>query len=163
MNSILFLGQTALPALSKEDQALLAVAALLCLWLWMLVRRREEEPQFKRPTPLSLTELGRMVFQAARSQDQRTWRALFLNGAEAASRMGRHADAWLEEHSMVRLAELLDALGQCIPPKSIYLGCEEQEDGRCALKLRKDEGEEFLVAVGRAEKVGAAWRLVSVG
>ena len=160
---LLILAQASVPVLSNEDTALLAVAALLCIWLRLLVRRREEETGFKRPTPLSLTELGRMVFQAARNQDQRTWRALFLNGAEAASRMGGHADEWLEEHSMIRLAELLDAIGQCIPPKAIYLGCEQQTDGRCALKLRKHEGEEFLVAVGRAEKVGAAWRLVAVG
>ncbi|HCH62897.1 MAG: hypothetical protein CL927_16385 [Deltaproteobacteria bacterium] len=162
MDFLLF-AQASLPVLSQDDTALLVVAALLCFWLWMLVRRREEETQFKRPTPLSLNELGRMVFQAARSQDQRTWRALFLNGAEAANKMGERADGWLEEHSMIRLAELLDAIGQCIPPKAIYLGCEQQADGRCALKLRKHEGEEFLVAVGRAEKVGAAWRLVAVG
>lgn len=159
---LLFLAQANMFVLSNEDTALLVVAVLLCLWLWLIVRRREEEEQFKRPTPLSLNELGRMVFQAARSQDQRVWRALFLNGAEAAKRMGKQADEWLEEHSMMRLAELLEAIGQCIPAKSIYVGCEQQEDGRCVLKLRHAEGEEFLVAIGRAEKVGAAWRLIGV-
>jgi len=149
--------------LSDQDTALLVVAALLCMWLWLLVRRREETKEFKRPTPLSLNELGRMVFQAARSGDDRTWRALFLNGAEAADRMGNEADAWLESHSIHRLADLLDAIGQCIPARTIYVGCEQQPDGRCAMKLRRPEGDEFLVAVGRADRVGAAWRLIEVG
>ena len=163
MDSKLLLAQAKVPVLSNEDTALLVVAALLCFWLWLLVRRREEEKTFQRPTPLSLNELGRMVFQAARSQDQRTWRALFLNGAEAAARMGQDAEQWLEDHSMVRMADLLEALGQCIPPRSIYIGCENQPDGRCALMLRKHEGEEFLVAVGRATQIGPAWRLIEVG
>jgi hypothetical protein len=151
------------PMLSTEDTALLVVAALLCLWLWLLVRRREETRRFERPIPLTLDELGRMVFQAARSQDRRTWRALFLNGAEAADRMGREAERWLETHDMAHLADLLDAINESIPPQTIYLGCEEQRDGRCALKLKQPEGDEFLVAVGRADKVGTAWRLIEVG
>ena len=163
MDSNPLIAQASVPVLSNEDTALLVVAALLCFWLWLLVRRREEEKTFQRPTPLSLNELGRMVFQAARSQDQRTWRALFLNGAEAAARMGQDAEQWLEDHSMVHMADLLDDIGQCIPPRAIYVGCENQPDGRCTLKLRKHEGEEFLVVVGRADKIGPAWRLVAVG
>jgi len=160
---MLFIAQANLGLLSDEDTALLVVAALLCLWLWMLVRRRDEAPEFRRPTPLSLNELGRMVFQAARSRDRRTWRALFLNGAEAANRMGDGAEAWLESHSMPALSRSLEAIGSSIPAKTIYVGCEEGPDGRCALKLKEPEGSEFLIAVGHAEKVGAAWRLVQVG
>lgn len=157
------LAEATLGLLSDQDTALLVVAALLCMWLWLLVRRRDETEAFRRPTPLSLDELGRMVFQAARSGDHRSWRALFLNGAEAADRLGAGAEAWLEAHDMRTLSELLDAIGSCIPDRTIYVGCVEQPDGRCAMKLRQPEGEEFLVAVGRAQRVGAAWRLIEVG
>lgn len=163
MPSSFFLAQADLGLLSDQDTALLVVAALLLMWLWLLVRRREEAPEFRRPTPLSLHELGRMVFTAARSGDQRVWRGLFLNGGEAAQRLGEGAEAWLASHTVHELSGFLEAIGESIPDRTIYVGCEEGPDGRCALKLRQPEGTEFLVAVGHATKVGAAWRLVGVG
>jgi len=149
--------------LSDQDTALLVVAALLCMWLWLLVRRREEAPEYKRPTPLSRKELGRMIFQAARSRDLRTWRALFLNGAEAAERLGSQAESWIAAHSVPHMTATLDAIAQSLPPGVIYVDCVETEDGRCALKLKQPEGEEFLVAIGQAEQVGVAWRMFGVG
>ena len=148
--------------LTDQDVALLVVAVLLCLWLWLLVRRRDETPKANRPTPLSLHELGRMVFQAARSRDVRTWRGLFLNGAEASARMGSRAESWLSEHGTGPLAELLDSVAESIPMGAIYVGCEPQPDGRCAIRVRQQGGDDFLVLVGRAEQVGVAWRLVGL-
>ena len=149
--------------LSDQDVALLVVAVLLCFWLWLLVRRREEAPKANRPTPLNLHELGRTVFAAARSRDVRTWRGLFLNGAEASDRMGAGAaESWLAEHGTGPLAELLDSVAESIPKGAIYVGCEPQPDGRCAIRVRQQGGDDFLVLVGRAEQVGVAWRLVGL-
>lgn len=148
--------------LSEQDTALLVVAVLLCMWLWLLVRRREEAPKANRPTPLNLDELGRMVFQAARSRDVRTWRGLFLNGAEASTRMGPRAESWLAEHGTGPLSDLLDSVADSIPDGAIYVGCEPQPDGRCAMRVRQQGGDEVYVLVGRAERVGVAWRLIGV-
>ncbi len=156
------IAQMSFPVLGSQDTALLVVAALLCFWLWLLVRRREETHRIARPTPLSHDELGRMVFTAARAGDVRAWRGLFLNGGEAAARMGENADHWLETHDVVHLASMLRPLADCIPKGAIYLGCGEQEDGRLALHIREKSGKELWVAFGVAEKVGVAWRLVSV-
>lgn len=148
--------------LSDQDTALMVVAFLLCLWLWLLVRRREEMPRINRPTPLNLNELGRMVFQAARSRDVRTWRGLFLNGAEASARMGELAEDWLTDHSTGPMASLLDSVADSIPLGAIYVGCEALPDGRCAMRVRVQDVEDIYVMVGRAEQVGVAWRLVGV-
>lgn len=148
--------------LSDQDTALLVVAFLLCLWLWLLVRRRDEAPRVNRPTPLSLDELGRMVFQAARSRDVRTWRGLFLNGVEASARMGERSEGWLADHSTGPLGVLLDSVAESIPRGAIYVGCEAQPDGRCAMRVRLQGDEDMYVLVGRAEQVGVAWRLVGV-
>ena len=156
------IAQTSVPVLSTQDTALLVVAALLCFWLWLLVRRREETHRVVRPTPLSHDELGRMVFTVARAGDVRAWRGLFLNGGEAAARMGENADHWLETHDVAHLASMLRALADCIPKGAIYLGCGLQEDGRLALHIREKGGNERWVAFGVAEQVGVAWRLVSV-
>lgn len=152
----------ALWTLNDQDIAMLVVAVLLCMWLWLLVRRRDEAPRANRPTPLNLYELGRMVFAAARSRDVRTWRGLFLNGAEASARMGGRAEAWLAEHGTGPLADLLDSVAESIPVGAIYVGCEAQPDGRCAIRVRQQGGDDFLVLVGRAEQVGVAWRLVGL-
>jgi hypothetical protein len=151
---------------SDEQTAMLVVVLLLLSWLLMRVRRlasdEDKGPAFRRPDPLSIHELGHFAFQAARSRDTRTWRALFLNGAEARSLLGTQADRWLAENTEVELGDKLDLIAGCIPAQAAYAGCEQQQDGRVALRVRPLNGEDVLIAIGRPQQIGQLWRLVGV-
>ncbi len=148
--------------LGGPQRSALLVVLLLLFWLLLRVRRQEETRGPNRPTPLSLDELGRMVFLAARSRDAKAWRGLFLNGPEATHLLGPRAESWLREHSSIALAELLVPLAQAIPPGAVFLRCTQGEDGRALLHIRCGT-EERCVALGRATQVGVAYRLVGLG
>ncbi len=150
-----------------QRTALLLVVVLLLTWLLVRVRRlttqEDTGPRFRRPDPLSLTELGHFAFQAARSRDTRTWRALFLNGGEARALLGAEAEAWLAENTELALGDKLELVAECIPADATYAGCEAQEDGRVALRVRPADGSaELLVAFGRPVQVGRMVRLVGL-
>ena len=152
---------------SDKQTAMLVVVLLLLSWLLVRVRRLATDdqhgPRFRRPDPLSIHELGHFAFQAARSRDTRTWRALFLNGGEAREVLGAKAESWLAENTELELGDKLELIADCIPPKSSYAGCEEQDDGRIALRVRPvDGGEDLLIAFGRPTQVGRMWRLVGL-
>lgn len=151
---------------SDAQTAMLVVVLLLLSWLLVRVRRlasdEDRGPVFRRPDPLSIHELGHFAFQAARSRDTRTWRALFLNGAEARSVLGKQADRWLAENTEVELGDKLDLIAGCIPAQATYAGCEEQDDGRVALRVRPQAGDDMLIAIGRPQQIGHLWRLVGV-
>lgn len=146
--------------LAEPRNALLAIALLLCLWLWLLVRRRGEEVhRHLRPSPLTPDELGRTVFRVARSLDHRTYRELLLCGTEAAHLLGDDAAAYMEARSPEVLAASLRALASRIPEGATYSGVRGGEDEHWHIEVRTEQGESIAVEVGTVVKVGAAWRI----
>lgn len=59
--------------LLEGANAPLLLVLLLLLWLLLIVRRREDPTvaRPRRPEPITLQEMGRLAFQAARSRDER--------------------------------------------------------------------------------------------
>lgn len=148
--------------LHDRDNALLLVALLLCIWLWLLERRQTEQASSRpqRTTALSVEELGRAIFSAAQTRDLHAYRDLFLNGAEAAALMGRaRAETWLAQRSIEALEASLASLGERIPPGSIFEGAECRADECCVLHVRRPDGSRADLVVGHVTRVGPAWRL----
>ena len=138
----------------------LGVAALLGLLLLSRVNRRKavaRRPQ--RHTPLSVEELGRAVFQAARSADLELFRGLFLTGGEASHLLGTEgAERWLTQRSQEALVESLAALAvYCGPGTTLF---ESRVSGELlVLLVREEKSGEREVPVATVRQIGQAYRL----
>ena len=140
---------------------LLGVAALLGLLLLAKVNRRskhEDGARRERRTPLSLSELGSSVYEAARSADINLFRDLFLTGGEAARLVGtQRADTWLRSRSPDALIDLLAGIAvRCQPGTSCV---EARLDGEVLFIKTRDNAGLNEVAVASVAQVGSAWRL----
>lgn len=155
-----------------RENALLVVALLLACWLWMLVRRRESDETDattkaaqakrlkRRPQPVSMTELGRLVYQAALSRDLHLYRDLYANGADAAKLMGPDAEAYLSARSSELLAHHLARLADALPEKGAFHGIDESDPGSPAVVYRSVDGVTGRLPIGHVAKVGALMRIV---
>ena len=145
----------------ETRNAMLVVALLLAIWLWMLVRRRGAvgEAHHLRPTPLSVDELGRTLFRVARSRDHRTYRELFLSGTEAAHLLGDDAASYMEARAPEVLATSLGALADAIPDGAIYAGMHPLGQDHYQMEVAIDGLEPRMMPVGTIIQVGAAWRV----
>ena len=138
----------------------LLVVLLLLGWLWLLVRRREEEERHaRRPTPLSVHELGHCLFLALQSRDPRRYRELFLTGGEARQLLGDDAPAYLEARTGPRVIEAFEELARRVPRGSVYNGMKDLGDDRWALHYARPDGSGGEVPVGTLVQVGTAWRI----
>lgn len=148
--------------LLEGANAPLLLVLLLLLWLLTIVRRRDDprERRPRRPEPVSLEELGRLAFQAARSRDDHLWRDLFINGAEARSLLGDRAQAFVEGRSPELLRSVLDAVADQVPLDAVFDGIETDDAGHHAIRMRSETKGPRLVGIGRSVQMGVAWRLV---
>jgi len=145
---------------------LLAVCALLALWLFSRLIQRGERPESKqragakRSAPLNADELGWALFSALRDRNLDGYRNLFLNGSEAVRVLGREtAERYLAGRSLDSLQAALDQLALQVPPEAVFAGAELQDGELCVLRLRIGD-EEFGVAAGVVAQVGAVLRLL---
>jgi hypothetical protein len=144
----------------SQGNLLLLTALLLCLWLWLLIRRREEDTvRQARPAPLTNAELGRTIFVSAVSNDINTYRGLFLNGREATMLMGGQASSYLDERSYAMLQKSLTQLHRQIPSKAVFDGVDAFRNGRLAIRVRHGDERVYHIRVGFAVQVGSIWRL----
>ena len=146
------------PEKSYRTEAL-SVAALLALLLLSRVNRRKAVVRrASRRTPLSVDELGRAAFQAARSADLDLFRALFLTGGEAARLLGTdQADQWLQQRSNAVLLDSLAALAvYCAPGTTLYRAHLSGE--LLVLTVRAEASGEREVPVATVRQVGPAYR-----
>ncbi len=155
------LGQAMPDWYPDQQTSLLIVALLLSVWLWMLVRRREDEAQRPtRPTLLSPDELGRTVFLCLLGQDVGRWRMLFVNGAEATDLLGREtAERYLLERSPQVLDAALARLGEDVQRGSIYQGATVDDDEQLRVTFRMPDASSRALHVGSVARIGHALRL----
>ena len=148
--------------LLEGANAPLLLVLLLLLWLLLIVRRRDDSAQARprRPEPVSLQELGRLAFQAARSRDERLWRDLFINGAEARALMGDHAEGFLEARSPTTLRQDLDAIADQIPRDGVFGGIQTDDTGLHAVTVQSESVGPRPVGIGRSVQLGVTWRLL---
>ena len=147
--------------LQDNNTWLLVVALLLLLWLWLLIRRREEDSLSPiRPTPMSADELGRIVFMAARSRDLSRYRGLYLNGPEARTELGVHADSYLDQRSYTVLQHSLDELTRQIPATAIYNGVGEHRGRMFFIRVKFINNQVNIIKVGTHTRLGPVWRLL---
>ena len=144
----------------QQDTAMLLVALLLTLWLWLLVQRRQEEKRDPRKSPLTPNELGRAVFVSALSKDVRTYRSLYLNAKEVHDMLGKVAEAFLDKRNVNVLQQAFQKLCEQIPVGSVYLGIDEAEKKRLVIKVRLSNKEEIPVVIGTITSVGPVLRLL---
>lgn len=148
--------------LLEGSNAPLLLVLLLLLWLLTVVRRRDDprDRRPRRPEPVTIDELGRLAFQAARSHDLHLWRDLFINGKEARALLGEKAQAFVEARTPELLHRVLDAVADQIAVDAVYDGIETDAAGHHALRVRSPTQGERLVGIGRSVQLGVAWRLV---
>jgi len=149
-------------AVSPADyrNELLGVAALLGLLLLAKVNRRAKSTGLRRErrTPLSLSELGSSVYEAARSADINLFRDLFLTGGEAANLVGmQRADTWLQSRNPDALIDLLAGIAVRCQPGTSYV--DARLDGEMLFIQTRDNSGLTEVAVASVTHVGTAWRL----
>ena len=144
----------------QQDTALLLIALLLSLWLWLLVQRRQEENRDHRKSPLTPNELGRAVFVSALSKDIKTYRSLYLNAKEVHEMLGTVAEAFLEKRNVNVLQQAFRKLCVQIPVGSVYLGIDEAEKKTLVIKVRLSNQDETSVAIGTITSVGPVLRLL---
>ena len=147
--------------MKQQENALLLIALLLTLWLWLLVSRRQEESvRDLRKSPLTADELGRAVFACCLSKDLKGYRSLFLNAREAHDKLGAVAEAFLEQRNLSLLQQAFAQVQSQISVGSVYLGVDDQGKTTMVIRVRSVDGEERSVPVGSITVVGSVLRLL---
>ncbi len=142
----------------------LALGLVGLLFLWLLTRMvgpdKDARPAHRRAVAMSHDELGRLVFQAARSRDYLAFRDLFLNAAEAARLLGReNADAYLEVRNDAVMREALDAIAARCITGTVYAGVQPVNGGLLGLRVRSDGGGDLLLQIGSVTEIEGGCRL----
>ena len=150
------------PAMFSLENRTLALTAtlLLCVWLLLRVRGKEERPRRPRHTPLSAAELTRMIVSAVRADDVRTLRELYLLGHEVRDVVGQEKAARYLEALPVRLVADIAQLRTAISSRATLAGTRELPDGSLWVDLAEPGCEPHAVYLGRAMRIGPVWRLV---
>ena len=147
---------------SNRDE-LLALVALLLLWA---LTRSEEEKKVRRArpmrhSPVTLDELGRLVYGIAKGNNLDDYRALYINGGEARELIGGEAaEAYLNTRTVPMLSKSLQGLFDALNGGQQYRGVESLPDERFALRFLGENGEEQVVPVASYVEVKAVLRLV---
>ena len=142
-----------------DQQALLTCVAVLLTALFVLRRRsRLEAARPPRRTPVTKDELGRAVFEVARSADLDTYRGLFLIGGEVRDVLGQEAVRYLDERTPLLLRESLVSIGARVADVGQYVGCHV-EGNRASIEVRLPGDAVRHVPIGTIVRVGDVWRL----
>jgi hypothetical protein len=150
-------GRTAVILPDRETLWLLVVLLLL---LWLLTRTRQAEAAKKeRRKPMTEHELGRVIFEIARSADLESFRHLYLTGGEAREVMGELAGAYLGARDKRWLEDELVEIGARIGERSAYVGARIGPESMVFVRLRGMDGQERELPAGRAIQLGRIWRL----
>lgn len=143
-----------------SQQTLLWFVVVLLL-LWLLTRRRERAAIGRqRRMPLTEAELGRVVFEVARSADLEAFRHLYVSGGEARDLLGDAASAYLDGRGKRWLEDEFLEISVRVAPPVQYEGVHVGEDGVTVLRVRSLAAGAYELPVGRALQVGRIWRLV---
>lgn len=143
-----------------SQQTLLWFVVVLLL-LWLLTRRRERAVTgHQRRKPMTEAELGRVIFEVARSADLEPFRHLYLSGVEARELMGAGAAAYLDQRGKRWLEEEFLEISVRVAPPAQYEGIRVAEDGATVLLVRSPAAGAYELPVGRAARVGRIWRIV---
>ncbi|MCB9764218.1 MAG: hypothetical protein H6739_30885 [Alphaproteobacteria bacterium] len=150
-------------AAQRNRRLLLIVIVLLLMFLLSRsVNRRDPRAgqRRRRRAPVSHDELGRLVFQAARDADLRTYRSLFLNGSEAAALMGREqAQLYLSSRDAAALEDALAELAARIPAGAVFSAVRAIDGGLMGLNVRSPNGDVVTIPVGTVTDVGGVQRI----
>ena len=142
------------------EQTLWLLVVLLLL-LWLLTRERGHRiANHERRKPLTEDELGRVVFELARTVDLDGFRHLYLSGAEARELLGEGAAAYMRPRTSGRwLEDEIVEISVRLADQPAYVSSRVDGDGMAWIRVRTATGVEREVPVGRAVRVGLIWRL----
>ena len=144
----------------SEGLALLALGLL-----FFFTRSRDQRlSATKRPerkSPVSGEELGRALYGVISSERFSDYRALYINGGEAAQVLGEEAArAYLERRSPEVLKNNLARHVQAFRGSTGYAGFEHSADDRFSIQIKLGNQKERLVPIGSVVMLGAVYRLV---
>jgi hypothetical protein len=123
--------------------------------LWLLTRTRKTEAvRHERRKPLTEEELGRVLFEIARTADLTQFRHLYLSGGEAREIMGTGAAVYLGQRGPAWLEEELVEIGARIGERSAFAGARIGPESMIFLRLRDMSGAEREIPGGHAIQVG---------
>ncbi|RME25320.1 MAG: hypothetical protein D6798_09245 [Deltaproteobacteria bacterium] len=142
----------------------LTMALVALLVLWLIARLATPRPTVEHPhhrvVALNHDELGRLIFQAARSRDFFAFRDLFLNAHEAGELLGlQEAENYLELRSDEHIRKALDVLADACRPGTTYGGVVPVEGGLLGIRVNEPNGGHFVVAVGSVTEIEGGCRL----
>ncbi len=154
------------PIFRRYLRELQALIALLTLWLIARIYTQSHTKHTRkphvRPSPISGEELGRILYGVGRANDVDTYRALFLNGAEAMQILGANkAERYLSHRSLAALADACEQLAQQLPSGTSYVNTEVTPSHQCILNVANPDGSGRRISVGTIAEVGAVLRLVT--
>jgi hypothetical protein len=133
--------------------------------LLVATRKREQQKQSslhrpERKSPISEDELGRALYGVIRAGRVADYRALYINGSEAARILGEDAArGYLERRSPEVLKENFEAHAHRIKGCAGYAGFLRTEDDRFSLRIRLGTEKKRDIPIASLVSVGAVLRL----
>ncbi len=142
----------------------LTMGLVALLVLWLVTRLMAPKPVVEQPHHRAMAmnheELGRLVFQVARSRDFFGFRDLFLNAHEASQLLGmQEADSYLQLRSDESLRDALGLLADACHPGTIFGGVVPVDGGLLGIRVNEPNGQHFVLAVGSVTELESGCRL----
>jgi hypothetical protein len=152
-------------AKKRRDNTSKFLGLVALLLLWLLTRKQQERQGLYAPPerhhPVSIEELGRVIYSVVRASDLNAFRALYLNGSEASEVMGtERATLYLAQRTRAYFSESLAVIKNQMPIGAIYVGLKMDDDMNCTLIINDPKGQPFEASVGEVVMVGAVLRMV---
>ena len=145
-------------ALPNQQTLLLYLVVLLLLWLF--TRKQQERASVpQRRKPMTEEELGRVLFEVARSADLEAFRHLYLSGPEAREALGIGAGPYLDSRGKKWLEEEFLEISVRVAAPARYEGVRSEADGATFLKAHSAAAGHYEVPVGKVVRVGHILRL----
>ena len=139
--------------------ALLALA-LLFFFTRSRDRRLTEPKRPERKSPVTEDELGRALYGVIQSERFAEYRALYINGGEAAQVLGEEAARdYLELRSPEVLKANLDLHIRAFRGSTGYAGFEKTVDERFSIQIQVGNQKTRKVPIGNIVMLGAVYRL----
>jgi len=149
----------------RHQRELLALLALLFLWLFtrVWVTPESEQPKRKkRHSPVNAEELARVTYSIVQSEDGEGYRGLYLNGAEAVRAMGEApATSYIEGRSAEIFEAAFDQLFERVPPGARFEQGSLTEKDVVELWVIATDGRRHKIPIGTIVHVGAIMRLAA--
>jgi hypothetical protein len=146
--------------LTVFDRQTLWLLLVMLLLLWLLTRTHQVETRRpERRKPLTADELGRVIFEVARSADLEAFRHLYLSGGEAREVMGEAAQAYLGRREHRWLEDEIVEIGARLGEDGAYAAARIGPESMVFVRVRTMDGQERECPAGHAVQVGQIWRL----